>query len=61
MVVESVGGIFEMDNSDWSSRIRYHIFDTRPDTELPASRFAPESTLKLPYPNASRTLFRPCC
>ena len=31
---ESVGGIFEMDNFDWSNRIRYHIFDTRPDTEF---------------------------
>ena len=39
---ESVGGIFEMDRSDWywsnananGIRIRYHIFDTRPDTEF---------------------------
>jgi hypothetical protein len=33
---ESVGGIFEMESSDWSngSGIRYHIFDTRPDTEF---------------------------
>jgi len=31
---ESVGGIFEMDSSDWSNGIRYHIFDTRPDTEF---------------------------
>jgi hypothetical protein len=23
-----------MDSSDWSNRIRYHIFDTRPDTEF---------------------------
>ena len=22
-----------MDSSDWSNEIRYHIFDTRPDTE----------------------------
>jgi len=32
-VGESVGGIFEMDSSDWSNGIRYHTFDTRPDTE----------------------------
>ena len=31
---ESVGVIFEMDSSDWSNGIRYHIFDTRPDTEF---------------------------
>ena len=23
-----------MDSSDWSNGIRYHIFDTRPDTEF---------------------------
>jgi len=33
-VGESVGGIFEMDSSDWLNRIRCHTFDTRPDTEL---------------------------
>jgi len=33
-VGESVGGIFEMDSSDWSNGIRYHTFDTRPDTEF---------------------------
>ena len=31
---ESVGGILEMDSSDWSNGIRYHIIDTRPDTEF---------------------------
>jgi hypothetical protein len=31
---ESVGGILEMDSSDWSSGIRHHTFDTRPDTEF---------------------------
>jgi hypothetical protein len=31
---ETVGGIIEMDSSDWSNGIRYHIFDTRPDTEF---------------------------
>jgi len=31
---ESVGGIFEMDSSDRSSRIRYQAFDTRSDTEF---------------------------
>jgi len=31
---ESVGGIFEMDSSDWSNGIRYHTFDARPDTEF---------------------------
>jgi hypothetical protein len=30
---ESVGGYFEMDSSDWSNGIRYHIFVTRSDTE----------------------------
>jgi len=33
-VGESVGGIFEMDSSDWSNGIRYHTFDTRPNTEF---------------------------
>ena len=36
-VGESVGGIFEMDGSDWSNGIRYHTFDTRPDTEFKQS------------------------
>jgi len=31
---ESVGGISEMDSSDWSSGIRYRTFVTRPDTEF---------------------------
>jgi len=31
---ESFGGTSEMDNSDWSDGSRYHIFDTRPDTEF---------------------------
>ena len=31
---EAVGGIFEIDSSDWSNRIRYHAFDTRSDTEF---------------------------
>jgi len=31
---ESVGGILEMDSSDWSSGIRHHVFDTRSDTEF---------------------------
>ena len=31
---ERVGGIFEMDRSDWSNGIRYHTFDTRPDAEF---------------------------
>jgi len=29
----SVRGILEMDIFDWSKGIRYHIIDTRPDTE----------------------------
>jgi len=33
-VGESVGGIFQVDISDWSNGIRYHIFDTRPDIEF---------------------------
>ena len=33
-VGESVGGILEMDSSDWSNGIRYHIIDTRPDNEF---------------------------
>ena len=33
-VGESVGGILEMDSSDGLNGIRYHIFDTRPDTEF---------------------------
>jgi hypothetical protein len=31
---ESVGGILEMDSSDWSNGIRHHVFDIRPDTEF---------------------------
>jgi len=30
----SVGGIFEMDSSDWSNGIQYQILGTRPDTEF---------------------------
>jgi hypothetical protein len=36
-VGKSVGGILEMDSSDWSNRIRYHTVDTRPDTEFNAA------------------------
>ena len=35
---KSVGGIFEIGSSDWSNRIRYHIFDTTSDTEFKVSR-----------------------
>jgi len=35
---ESVGGIFEMDSSDWSNGLRYHTFDTRSHTEFKAAR-----------------------
>jgi hypothetical protein len=31
---ESIGGILEMEGSDWSNGIQYHIFDTKPDTEF---------------------------
>jgi len=31
---ESVDGIIEMDPSDWSNGIRYHVFDTRPELSL---------------------------
>jgi len=31
---ESVGGILETDNYDVSEGLRYHVFDTRPDTEF---------------------------
>ena len=31
---ESVGGVLEMDSSDWSSGIRHHVFVTRSDTEF---------------------------
>jgi hypothetical protein len=34
---ESVGGIFEMDSSDWSNGIRYRILNTRPGTEFKLS------------------------
>jgi len=33
-VGEWVGGIIEMDSSDWSNGIRYHTFETRSDTEF---------------------------
>jgi len=36
-VDESVGGILEMDSSDWSNGIQHHIFYTRPDTEFKPS------------------------
>jgi hypothetical protein len=41
-VGQSVGGIFEMDSSDWSNGIRHHIFDTRPDTEFKVLQWARE-------------------
>jgi hypothetical protein len=31
---ESMSENFELDSSGWSNGIRYHIFDTRPDTEF---------------------------
>jgi hypothetical protein len=31
---ESVGGVFEMDSSDWSNGIRYRTFDSRFDIEI---------------------------
>jgi hypothetical protein len=34
MVNESVGGAFQMDSADWSNGIRYHVFDTRSDSEF---------------------------
>ena len=39
---ESVGGMFEMDSSDWSSGIQYHTFVTRSDIEFadPRARWA---------------------
>jgi hypothetical protein len=33
-VSESVGGMFEIDSADWSNGIRYHVFDTRSDTDF---------------------------
>ena len=36
-VGEWVGGIIEMDSSDWSNGIRYHTFETRSDTEFKQS------------------------
>jgi len=35
-VGESVDGILEMDSSDWSNGIWYHLVDTTPDTEFRA-------------------------
>jgi len=29
-----VGGIFALDGHDWSNGLRYHNFDTKPDTEF---------------------------
>ena len=37
-VGESVGEILELDSSAWSNGIRYHIIDTRPDTEFKNAR-----------------------
>jgi hypothetical protein len=34
---EWVGGVFEIDSSDWSNGLRYHNFDTKPDTEFKVS------------------------
>jgi hypothetical protein len=31
---DSVGGTIGMYSSSWSNAFRYHIFDTRPDTEF---------------------------
>jgi hypothetical protein len=33
-VGKPVGGIFQMESCEWSSGIRLHNFDTRPDTEF---------------------------
>jgi len=33
-VAGSVAGMLGMDCSDWLNGIRYHTFDTRPDTEF---------------------------
>jgi hypothetical protein len=35
---ESVGGTFEKESSDWLNVMQYHIFVTRPDTELKRAR-----------------------
>jgi len=32
------GQIFDLDCSDWSNGLRYHNFDTRPDTEFNLNR-----------------------
>jgi hypothetical protein len=39
---QPVGGIFKTDSSDWSNGIRYHIFDTIPNTKFKPS--VPETT-----------------
>jgi hypothetical protein len=36
---ESVGGISEMESSDWSNGIRYHTFDARSNTEFNTPSF----------------------
>jgi len=45
---ESVGGILEMDSSDSSNEIRYHIFDTRLDTEFNRQLFCPGTVIWRP-------------
>jgi hypothetical protein len=37
-VGELVGGVVEMDSSEWSNGIRYHTFGTRPNTEFNVSK-----------------------
>ena len=37
-VGEPVGGIIEIDSSDFRNEIRYQTFDTRPDTEFKVER-----------------------
>ena len=36
---ESVDGTSEMDSSGWSNGIRYHMFDTRPNTDFNLNHF----------------------
>jgi len=52
-----------MDSSDWSNGIRYHIFDTRPDTKLqrlqlkydePLSNFAFNFNLRRYHEDAAK-------
>ena len=52
---ELVCGIFALDGHDWSNGLRYHNFDTKPDTEFERQSMRGEQYLPGPLPATSST------